>query len=173
MGVISTTGIAGLTLGGGMGWLIGRHGLACDNVVSFDVVTADGRLLKASRRENEDLFWGLRGGGGNFGVVTSLEYRLHELGPVFGGEVLYPIDQTTEVLRFYRDFAESSPDELSTQAGRICTLAGTPVFAVAGCHCGSLEDGEKAFAPLRGFGLPVADLFGPISYLQMQSMFDP
>ena len=173
MGVISTTGIAGLTLGGGMGWLIGRHGLACDNVVSFDVVTADGRLLKASRRENEDLFWGLRGGGGNFGVVTSLEYRLHELGPVFGGEVLYPIDQTTEVLRFYRDFAESSPDELSTQAGRICTLAGTPVFAVAGCHCGSLEDGEKAFAPLRRFGLPVADLFGPISYLQMQSMFDP
>jgi FAD/FMN-containing dehydrogenase len=173
MGVVSTTGIAGLTLGGGMGWLIGKHGLACDNVVAMDVVTADGRLLKASERENPDLFWGMRGGGGNFGIVTSFEYQLHEIGTVFGGGVLYPVDQAREVLRFYRDFAASCPDELSTQMGRICTLDGVPAIAVAGCHCGSLEDGERVLAPLRRFGTPIADLFGPMSYLQMQTMFDP
>jgi hypothetical protein len=173
MGVISTTGIAGLTLGGGMGWLIGKHGLACDNVIAMDVVTADGRLLKASAEENQDLFWGMRGGGGNFGVATSFEYRLYQLSAVFGGGVLYPIEQTSEVLRFYRDFALSVPDELSTQMGRICTLEGVPVIGVAACYCGSLEEGEKALQPLRRFGSPVADLFGPMSYLQMQSMFDP
>ena len=172
-GVISTTGIAGLTLGGGLGWLMGKHGLACDNVIAMDVVTADGRLLKASKQENADLFWGLRGGGGNFGIVTSFEYCLHELGPVFGGGVLYPVDQTREVLRFYRDFALSAPDELGTQLGRICTLDGVPVVGVAGCYSGSPRDGEKALAPLRRFGSPIADLFGPMSYLQIQTMFDP
>jgi FAD/FMN-containing dehydrogenase len=173
MGVISTTGIAGLTLGGGMGWLIGKHGLACDNVIAMDVVTADGRLLRASEQENPDLFWGMRGGGGNFGVVTSFEYKLHPLGPVFGGGVLYPVEQTRDVLRFYREFAQSSPDELSTQIGRICTLEGVPVIGVAGCYSGALDEGEKVLAPLRRFGSPVADLFGPMSYLQMQTMFDP
>ena len=171
-GVISTTGIAGLTLGGGLGWLMGKHGLASDNVIAMDVVTADGRLLKASEQENADLFWGLRGGGGNFGIVTSFEYRLHELGPVFGGGVLYPVDQTREVLRFYRDFALSGPDELGTQLGRICTLDGVPVVGVSGCYSGSPRDGEKALAPLRRFGSPIADLFGPMSYLQIQTMFD-
>ena len=173
MGVISTTGIAGLTLGGGLGWLMGKHGLACDNVIAMDVVTADGQLLKASEQENADLFWGLRGGGGNFGVVTSFEYRLHELGPVFAGGVLYPVDQTRDVLRFYRDFAFSAPDELGTQLGRICTLDGVPVVGVAGCYSGSLQEGEKVLAPLRRFGSPIADLFGPMSYLQVQTMFDP
>ncbi len=173
MGVISTTGIAGLTLGGGMGWLIGKHGLACDNVIAMDIVTADGRLLKASEQENPDLFWGMRGGGGNFGIVTSFEYRLHPLGPVFGGGVLYPVEQARDVLRFYRDFAVSVPDELSTQVGRLCTLEGVPVIGVAGCYSGSLEDAEKVLAPLRRFGSPIADLFGPMSYLQMQAMFDP
>jgi FAD/FMN-containing dehydrogenase len=115
MGVISRTGIAGLTLGGGTGWLARKYGLACDNVVSADVVTADGRLLTASANENEDLFWGVRGGNGNFGVVTSLEYRLHEVGPVLGGGVLYPVAMTREVLRFYRELTASCPDELSTQ----------------------------------------------------------
>ena len=172
-GVISTTGIAGLTLGGGLGWLMGKHGLACDNVIAMDVVTADGRLLNANGQENADLFWGLRGGGGNFGIVTSFEYRLHELGPVFGGGVLYPVDQTREVLRFYRDFALSVPDELGTQLGRICTLDGVPVVGVAGCYNGSPRDGEKALAPLRRFGSPIADLFGPMSYPQIQTMFDP
>src|SRR3984957_18223285 len=143
MGVIPTTGIGGLTLGGGMGWLIGKHGLACDNVIAMDVVTADGRLLKASEQEHPDLFWGMRGGGGNFGIVTSFEFRLHQLGPVFGGGILFPIDQVREVLRFYRDFAFSAPDELSTQMGRICTLEGVPVIAVAGCWSGAPEDGEK------------------------------
>jgi len=173
MGVISTTGIAGLTLGGGMGWLVGKHGLACDNVIAMDVVTADARLLTVSRDRNEDLFWGMRGGGGNFGIVTSFEYQLHELGRVLGGGVLYPIDQTLEVLRFYRDFAASAPDELSTQAGRICTLDGVPVIAVAGCYSGPLDKGEDVLAPLRNFGKPIEDLFAPIGYLQMQSMFDP
>src|SRR3984885_3930237 len=139
MGVIPTTGIAGLTLGGGMGWLIGKHGLTCAHLIAMDVVTADGRLVRASEQENPDLFWGMRGGGGNFGVVTSFEYRLHQLGPVFGGGVLYPIDQVREVLRFYRDFAFSAPDELSTQMGRICTLEGVPVIAVAGCWSGAPE----------------------------------
>jgi FAD/FMN-containing dehydrogenase len=173
MGVISTTGIAGLTLGGGMGWLIGKHGLACDNVIAMDVVTADGQLLKASGQENSDLFWGMRGGGGNFGVATSFEYQLYPLGPVFGGGVLYPVDQTRDVLRFYRDFVRSGPDELSTQVGRICTLEGVPVIGVAGCYSGPLGDGEKVLEPIRRFGSPIADLFGPMSYLQMQSMFDP
>jgi FAD/FMN-containing dehydrogenase len=152
MGVISTTGIAGLTLGGGMGWLIGEHGLACDNVTAMDVVTADGRLVTASNRDNEDLFWGMRGGGGNFGIVTSFEYRLHEVGPVLGGGVLYPVDKARDVLHFYRDFAATSPNELSTQIGRLTTLDGIPVIGVAGCYCGSLAEGEKALAPLRGFG---------------------
>lgn len=173
MGVITTTGIAGLTLGGGMGWLIGKHGLACDNVIAMDVVTADGRLLTANSSENEDLYWGMRGGGGNFGIVTSFEYRLHQVGPVLGGGVLYPIDKIREVLRFYRDFSAASPDELSTQVGRLTTLDGIPVVGVAGCYCGSLAEGEKVLAPLRRFGSPIADLFGPISYRQMQSMFDP
>jgi FAD/FMN-containing dehydrogenase len=153
---------------------MGKHGLACDNVVSMDIVTANGQLIQVSEQENADLFWGLRGGGGNFGIVTSFEYRLHELGPIFGGGVLYPVDQAREVLRFYRDFALSTPDELGTQLGRVCTLDdGVPVIGVAGCYSGSLQDGEKALAPLRRFGSPIADLFGPISYLQMQTMFDP
>ena len=173
MGVITTTGIAGLTLGGGMGWLIGKHGLACDNVISMDVVTADGRLLTASNHENEDLFWGMRGGGGNFGVVTSFEYRLHEVGPVLGGGVLHPIGNARDVLHFFRDFAAGNPDELSMQIGRITTPDGIPVIGVAGCYCGPLAEGEKVLAPLRRFGAPVADLFAPISYVQMQSMFDP
>ena len=156
-----------------MGYLLGKHGLACDNVTAMDVVTADGRLLKASEQENPVLFWGMRGGGGNFGIVKSFEYRLHRLGPVFGGGVLFPIDQASEVLRFYRDFAFSGPDELSTQMGRICTLEGIPVIAVAGCWSGSPADGERVLPPLRRFGSPVADLFGQMSYVQMQSMFDP
>lgn len=172
MGVISTTGISGLTLGGGMGWLIGKYGLACDNVLSVDIVTADGCLLTASRTENEDLFWGVRGGGGNFGVVTSFEYQLHEVGPVLGGGVLYPVEKAREVLRFYREFTEGCPDELSTQAGRLTMPDGSQVIGVAGCHCGLLERGEKALEPLRRFGSPVADLFGAIPYVQMQTMFD-
>jgi hypothetical protein len=174
MGVNTTTGIAGLTLGGGLGWLMGKHGLACDNLISVDLVTADGRLLKANAKENEDLFWGVRGGGGNFGVVTSFEYRLHPVGPiVLAGAVLHPVSKTGELLRFYRDFADSCPDELSMQAAVFTAPDGGPVVGIAGCYAGSIEQGEKVLKPLRSFGSPVADQFAPIPYLTLQSLFDP
>jgi FAD/FMN-containing dehydrogenase len=163
LGVVSKTGIAGLTLGGGWGHLHAKYGLAVDNVIGADVVTADGRLLTANASENADLFWGVRGGGGNFGVVTSLEYRLHEVGPVLGGAVFHPVSKAREVLRFFREFAETIPDELVIQCGSFATPDGVPVFAVAACYCGSLSEGEKVLKPLRTFGSPVADLFDTIS----------
>jgi FAD/FMN-containing dehydrogenase len=172
-GVVPTVGIAGLTLGGGWGHLHGKYGLAIDNVISADVVTADGRLLTANATENPDLFWGLRGGSGNFGIVTSLEFRLHHLSAVFGGAVFYPAAQAKEVLHFWREFAEDSPDELVTQGGSFNLPDGVPVFGIAGCYCGAVSEGEKALKPLRTFGSPVADAFGPLSYLQMQGMFEP
>jgi hypothetical protein len=173
LGVVSKTGIAGLTLGGGWGHLHAKYGLAVDNVIGADVVTADGRLLTANASENPDLFWGVRGGGGNFGVVTSLEYRLHEVGPVLGGAVFYPLTKTREVVRFFREFAHSCPDELVIQATPLTTPDGVTVFAIVGCYCGSLSEGEKVLKPLRNIGPPVADLFGTMSYLQMQTMLDP
>jgi FAD/FMN-containing dehydrogenase len=171
-GTVSKTGISGLTLGGGWGHLHGKYGIALDNMTAVDVVTADGRLLTADASQNQDLFWGVRGGGGNFGIVTSLEYRLYQVGPVLGGAVFYPIAKAREVLRFYREFADRSPDELVTQAGCLTTPDGATVFAVGGCYCGSLSEGEKVLEPLRTFGSPVADIFAPINYVQMQSMFD-
>jgi FAD/FMN-containing dehydrogenase len=173
LGVVSKTGIAGLTLGGGWGHLHAKYGLAVDNVIGADVATADGRLLTANASENPDLFWGVRGGGGNFGVVTSLEYRLHEVGPVLGGAVFYPLTKTREVVRFFREFAHSCPDELVIQATPLTTPDGVTVFAIVGCYCGSLSEGEKVLKPLRNIGPPVADLFGTMSYLQMQTMLDP
>src|SRR5580700_10628488 len=142
LGVVPAVGIAGLTLGGGWGNLHAKYGLAIDNVIGADVVTADGRLLTANASENQDLFWGVRGGSGNFGVVTSLEYRLHEVGPVFGGAVFYPAAKAQEVLHFWREFAASSPDELVTQGGSFNLPDGVPVFAVAGCYCGAVSEGE-------------------------------
>ena len=171
-GVVPTVGIAGLTLGGGWGNLHAKYGLAIDNVIGADVVTADGRLLTANASENQDLFWGVRGGSGNFGIVTSLEYRLHQVGPVLGGAVFYPAAKAKEVLHFWREFAAGSPDELVTQGGSFNLPDGTPVFAIAGCYCGALSDGEKTLNPLRTFDKPIADAFGPISYIQMQSMFE-
>lgn len=173
LGVVSTTGIAGLTLGAGWGHLHGKYGLALDNVTSVDVVTADGRLLQANTSENEDLFWGVRGSGGNLGIATSIEYRLHEVGPVLGGAVFHPAAKAKEALRFWREYAEDSPDELVTQGGSLTSPDGVPVFGIAGCYCGSLSDGEKVLKPLRTFGPPVVDLFGPMSYVQLQGMFDP
>jgi len=173
LGVVSATGIAGLTLGGGWGHLHAKYGLAIDNVIGADVVTADGRLLTANAFENQDLFWGVRGGSGNFGVVTSLEYRLHEVGPVLGGAVFYPAAKAKEVLHFWREFAAASPDELVTQGGSFNLPDGVPVFGIPACYCGPLSDGEKVLKPLRTFGSPVADTFGPMSYLQLQSMLDP
>src|SRR5215469_9346863 len=172
-GVVPTVGISGLTLGGGWGQLHGKYGLAVDNLIGADVVTADGRLLTVSATENEDLFWGIRGGSGNFGVVTSLEFRLHEVGPVFGGAVFYPASHAREVLHFWREFAADSPDELVTQGGAFRLPDGVPVFGVAACYCGNVADGERILKPLRTFGSPLADALSPMSYIQIQSMFEP
>jgi hypothetical protein len=171
-GVVPTVGIAGLTLGGGWGQLHGKFGLAIDNVIGADVVTADGRLLTANASENQDLFWGIRGGGGNFGVVTSIEYRLHEVGPIYGGAIFFPAAKAKEILPLWREFCEQSPDELVNQATS-ATVEGTPVFGLAACYCGALADGEKLLQPLRKFATPVADMLGPMTYLQIQSMFEP
>ena len=172
-GVVPTVGMAGLTLGGGWGNLHAKYGLAVDNVIAADVVTADGRLLTVSATENQDLFWGVRGGSGNFGVVTSLEFRLHQVGPVFGGAVFYPAAKAKEVLHFWREFAAASPDELVTQGGSFTLPDGVPVFGVAGCYCGPISEGEKVLQPLRTFGPPLADAFAAVNYTQLQGMFEP
>ncbi len=172
LGTVTRTGISGLTLGGGWGHLHGKYGLAIDNVIGVDVVTADGRLLTANASENQDLFWGVRGSCGNLGIVTSLEYRLHEVGPVLGGGVFYPVAKAGEVLRFFREFAETIPDELVIQAGAITLPDGVPVFAVVPCYCGAMSEGEKVLKPLRTFGAPLADIIEPRSYVGMQSIFD-
>ncbi|HZU21239.1 MAG TPA: FAD-binding oxidoreductase [Terriglobales bacterium] len=173
LGTVSATGISGLTLGAGFGHLMAKFGLALDNVISVDLVTADGRLLSASPAENEDLFWGVRGSSGNLGIVTSIEYRLHEVGPVLGGGVFYPISQTREVLRFFREYAETCPDELVIQAGGLTLPEAGRVIALAACYCGDLSEGERVLKPMRQFGKPLADIFAPIPYVQMQSLFDP
>ena len=139
-GMVSTTGIAGLTLGGGLGWQMARHGLASDNLLSVDIVTADGKLQTASPSQNEDLFWALRGGGGNFGVVTSFEYRLHPMSStITGGMVLYPMDQARDMLRFYRDFSKGSPDDLTVFAGLLTTPDGRDVAALIAAWFGPTE----------------------------------
>ena len=182
-GLVSSTGIAGFTLGGGVGWLMRKHGLAADNLLGADVVTADGQLVHASEDENPELFWGLRGGGGNFGIATSFEYQLHRVGPtVTAGVVFYPGDRAGEILRFYRDWVDEAPDELTTLVNLLTAPPapflpeewhGKPLVALIGVHCGSVEDGERAVRPLRELGDPVADLMGPLPYVAMQSLIDP
>jgi FAD/FMN-containing dehydrogenase len=182
-GLVSSTGIAGFTLGGGIGWLMRKHGLTCDNLVSADVVTADGRLVHASADENAELFWGLRGGGGNFGVATSFEYRLHPVGPtVLAGAMFYPGERAAEILRFYREWTRDAPDELTT----LVSLATAPpapflpeewhgrrVVVIPALYAGPVQDGERAIRALRELGDPVADLIGPMPYAAMQSLLDP
>jgi len=182
-GLVSTTGIAGLTLGGGIGWLMRKHGLAADNLIAADVVTADGQLVHASKDDNAELLWGLRGGGGNFGVVTSLEYQLHEVGPMItGGAVFYPADKAADVLRVYRGWVGPAPDVLTTLVNLLtCPPApflpedwhGKPLVAVIGMHAGPADAAERALRPLREIATPVADLFGPMPYVAMQSLVDP
>jgi FAD binding domain/Berberine and berberine like len=172
LGVVSTTGIAGLTLGGGLGWLNGRYGLACDNLISADVATAGGQLLRASAQEHEDLFWSLRGGGGNFGVVTSLEYQLHPVDLVLAGGLSYPLDMAPRVLRYYDDFAKTAPDELSTAASLGLTPAGEPTVSIAVCYCGPIDEGEQVLHPLRTFQSPVDDGIQPMPYTVLQSTRD-
>jgi hypothetical protein len=173
VGSVSSTGIGGLTLGGGQSWLASKHGLAIDNLLSVDIVTADGRLRTASATEHEDLFWGIRGAGHNFGVVTSFKYRLQPVGPVLGGMVIHPLSQAVAALRFYRDFTASQPDELQTWAGLLTLPDGNQVIAIVPCYVGPLAQGERLLAPLRRFGSPVADTIGPLAYVAMQQIFDP
>lgn len=170
-GTVKTTGIAGLTLGGGFGWLTGKHGMTIDNLLSADVVTADGQLVHASETEHPDLFWALRGAGANFGIVTSFEYRLHPVGPlILGGMVIYPIEQLREMLRFYRDFAPSAPDELTVYAAAVTTPDGMPAAALALCYCGDLEAGNRVIEPVRAFGQPIVDTLGPMPYMAQQEL---
>jgi FAD/FMN-containing dehydrogenase len=171
-GQVSTTGIAGLTLGGGWGWLARKYGLASDNLLSVDIVTADGKLRTASATENTDLFWGVRGGGGNFGVVTSFEYRLHEVGPVVGGFVFYPFAMAREVLQRYRELTHAAPDELAVDAVLLTLPDGTKVAGIAACYCGPVAEGERLLRPLKTFGTPLVDQLGPTSYTAVQTMLD-
>jgi FAD/FMN-containing dehydrogenase len=182
-GIVTHTGIAGLTLGGGIGWLMRKHGATVDNLLSADVVTAQGETVTASDEENPDLFWAIRGGGGNFGVVTSFEYRLHPIGPiVLAGPVFYPLEDAPELLRFYREFIAAAPDELTT----IFELSvappapflpeevhGKPIVWVGACYAGSPDEGAEVVRPLKQFGRPIVDLLEPKPYTALQSMFDP
>jgi hypothetical protein len=173
--MVSSTGIAGLTLGGRLGFLMGKYGLAVDNLLSVDLVTADGRVVRASAEEHGDLFWGIRGAGANFGVVASLEYRLHPVGPMItGGLVAYPFTAARDVLPFYRDVTASLPDELTVYVGLIHAPdgSGTKLVAILLCHCGPLRDGEAATQPIKGFGSPVMDVIGPMTYCQLNAMVD-
>ena len=175
-GVVGSTGIAGLTLGGGVGWLMPKYGLALDNLRSADVVMADGRVLRASADENGDLFWAIRGGGGNFGVVASFEYALHAVGPtIIGGVVVHPLLRAADVLRFFRDTCADLPDEMMLVAA-LQTAPGASngkVVGIAAAHCGSLEEGEAAVRPLKAFGSPVMDALGPVPYTALNTMLDP
>lgn len=182
-GIVTHTGLAGLTLGGGIGFLMRKFGLTIDNLLSVDLITAEGEFVKASERENADLFWGLRGGGGNFGIVTEFEFRLSPLGPhVVAGPVFWPMEEAPKVLRFYRDWIVDAPDELTTVVvqRKALALPGVPpdlvgkrVVAVTCCYAGSIEDGEKVVRPLKEFGSPVLDLCVPKPFLANQAMFDP
>jgi FAD/FMN-containing dehydrogenase len=174
-GGVSTTGVAGLTLGGGVGWMMGKYGLATDNLLSAEVVTADGRVLVASPDEHDDLFWGLRGGGGNFGVVTSFQYRLHPIGPmVTGGLVAHPFDAAADVLRLYRELTAKAPDELTMLGGLVHAPdgSGEKLAAIAVCHIGTPKRVERDLEPLLTFGSPVVARVGPMPYVSVNSMLD-
>jgi FAD/FMN-containing dehydrogenase len=172
LGVVSMTGIAGLTLGGGIGWLNGKHGLACDNVLSMDVVTADGQLRTVNADQHQDLFWALRGGGGNFGVVVSFTYRLHPVDMVLAGPISYPPDRAADALRLYHQVASSAPDALATAASVARGADGKPSVSVVVCWSGPVSEGERILRPLREFGPPIADAVGLIPYRELQSMPD-
>lgn len=174
-GVISSTGIAGLTLGGGIGYLMGRFGVAADNLLSAQIVTADGAILTASNEENPDLFWAVRGGGGNFGIVTSFEYQLHKVGPeILGGLIMFPYDSAVDVLKYFRDLARSLPDEIGMQAGLVHAPdgSGLPLSGMIVCCSGSKETGQAHIEKIRQFGSPVMDGLGPITYEGINSMLD-
>jgi len=182
-GLVSTTGVAGFTLGGGIGWLMRKHGLACDNLIGADVVTADGRLVHASETENADLLWGLRGGGGNFGVVTQFELQLHPVGPtVYAGPIFYPAAAAGDLLRVFREWATDAPDEVTavinlTTAPPLPVIPeawhGKKVAALIAVSAGPLSEGEALVAPFRAVAEPIADLLGPMPYHVIQTLIDP
>ena len=172
-GVVSSTGIAGLTLGGGLGWLMAKHGLALDNLRSVELVTVDGEVLQVNEKEHPDLFWAVRGGGGNFGIATSFEYQLHPVGPMItGGMIAYPFDRARDVLRFFRDATAELPDEMMLFGGLIHSPDGAKLAAMVGGHFGSLADGEKAFRPIKEFGSPLLDAIAPMGYSELNGMLD-
>jgi FAD/FMN-containing dehydrogenase len=180
-GLVSQTGIAGLTLGGGLGWLSRLHGPTCDNLSSAQVVLAGGDVVTAGEGEHTDLLWGLRGGGGNFGIVTSFVYRLHALGPVLAGPVFHRGEDAVEVMRFYREFVANAPDELTVLASFFVApdapflpaeAHGRPVVALAVCYAGDLDEGERLLRPLRAFGRPLADLVAPMPFSALQRASD-
>jgi FAD/FMN-containing dehydrogenase len=179
-GLVTSTGIAGFTLGGGIGWLMREHGLACDNLISALLVTADGQTVRASETENAELLWGLRGGGGNFGVVVEFEFRLHRVSHVYGGLLGWPASAGGEVLRFWREWVTDTPDQLCTMAAFLyappepfvpAEVQGTPIFALACCHTDPEGAAEHAFRALREHG-PALDVLGPMPYTAIQGMFD-
>ena len=182
-GVVSHTGVAGLTLGGGIGWLMRKHGLSIDQLLAVDLVTADGQFEKASATENAELFWGLRGGGGNFGIVTEFEFSLNPVGPiVLAGPIYWPIERSSDVLRFYRGWIADAPDELTTIVFHRTApalpavppeLRGKLVVIVGCCYAGAVEDGEAVVKPLRQFGSPLLDLCRPMPFRALQAMLDP
>jgi FAD/FMN-containing dehydrogenase len=170
LGVATTTGISGLTLGGGYGWLAGKYALACDNLTWASVVTADGKLIECSEQQNEDLFWGLRGAGPNFGVVTEMEFRLHPVTTVLAGPIFHPL--TRQACRFFDELARDAPDELTLLGSAMMGPGGVPAFATVVCYCGPAQEGEKLIEPLRTYAPPIADMIQMRPYLEMQSLFD-
>jgi hypothetical protein len=180
--VVSTTGIAGYTTGGGIGWLMRKHGLALDNLLSVEMVLADGRRVTANESENAELFWGVRGGGGNFGIVTEFTYRLHPIGPlILGGALFYPAMLAKELIQFYREWVRTLPDEITTMIAFLTAppapfipppLQGTAMIAVTPCCCGPVEQGAESVKPLRAFATPAVDLLAPTPYTALQTMFD-
>lgn len=183
LGVVSATGVAGLTLHGGMGWLLRRHGLSIDNLLSAEIVTAGGRLMRATAAENEDLYWALRGGGGNFGVVTAFEFQLHPVGPqVWVSMPIYPLDRAAEVMPAFREYMDKAPDDLMAlgvfwSAPEVPEVParyhGRPVVILLTCYTGAFEHGERVIAPLRAIGNPIADLSGPMAWTEAQQLLDP
>jgi FAD/FMN-containing dehydrogenase len=182
-GLISTTGISGLTLGGGIGWLMRPFGLACDNLAAADVVTADGRLVHAGSEQNQDLYWALRGGGGNFGVVVAFEFRLHSVGPmILGGPIFFPGEQAGEIARRYREYTADLPDKMTTMLNFTTApplpflpekVHGMPIVAAVACYAGQADEGDKPAVGLRELGTPITDLLGPMPYTTLQSLLDP
>jgi FAD/FMN-containing dehydrogenase len=181
-GVIGHTGVGGVCLGGGIGWLMRKHGLTIDNLIEAEVVTAEGEIVRATADDHPDLFWAVRGGGGNFGVVSSFRFRLHSVGPtVLAGPVFWPAEDTADVLRFYREFAAEAPDDLGNVV-RVGTIPALPVvdqelhfrpaIAVGSCYAGPVEHGERSVRALRGFGRPLVDLVGPTRYVDHQRSLD-